>query len=132
MHPHGPARVVPVGLAVPNVHTGAVLGGARSHGIGKLNWLDPAPLGLPNRTLRHDWPLVQVSRLLVSNPPEGKGAGHKLHGLHQHVVRLGRRRSHKACPPSGGPLEPDPAFVLHAPTVRRPRSQSIEAKEAKR
>jgi len=124
-------RVGPIGLAVPNVPPGAVLGVARTHGIEKLDRLDPAPLGLPNRTLRHDWPLAQVSRLLVGHPPEGKGAGHKLHGLHQHVVGLGRRRGHKASPPSGGPLEPDPAFVLHAPTVRRPGSQSFEAKEAK-
>jgi len=31
------AQGVPVGLAVPNVDTGAVLGVATTHGIGKLD-----------------------------------------------------------------------------------------------
>jgi hypothetical protein len=35
------------------------------------------------------------------------------------VIGLGRRRGHKTRPPAGGCLEPNPAFVLHGPTVQR-------------
>ena len=64
--------------------------------------------GLPYSSFRNHQALVQVLRLLESHPPEVHGARHKLQGLHQHAVRLGRGLGDKARPSASRSHDPRP------------------------